>query len=177
MRLSHINGSALGIPGAIYIERVIVLVNQIKVFGSTVLAAAAGASGKEAATGGVFAAVGLIATLLGGWDKPLQLLVVLMAADYITGILGAIKTKTLNSEVMFWGGIRKITVLFVVGLAVLIDGWVGGDASVFRILAVYFYAGREGLSVVENLGILGVYLPPKVKDFLEQLNEKGGATK
>ncbi|MNJ57413.1 Holin family protein [compost metagenome] len=100
-----------------------------------------------------------------------------MAADYITGILGAIKTKTLNSEVMFWGGIRKITVLFVVGLAVLIDGWVGGDASVFRTLAVYFYAGREGLSVVENLGILGVYLPPKVKDFLEQLNEKGGATK
>lgn len=151
------------------------MLNQIKLFGSTILTAAAGASSKEAATGGVIAVLGLLATLLGGWDKPLQLLVVLMVADYVTGVLGAIKTKTVNSEVMFWGGIRKITILFVVGLAVLVDGWVGGDSAVFRALAVYFYAGREGLSVVENLGILGVYLPPKLKEFLEQLNEKGGA--
>ncbi|OME86551.1 holin [Paenibacillus lautus] len=126
-------------------------------------------------TGGVVAVLGLLATLLGGWDKPLQILVVLMVADYITGILGAVKTKAVNSEVMFWGGIRKITILFVVGLAVLIDGWVGGDSAVFRTLAVYFYAGREGLSVMENLGILGVYIPPKIKEFLEQLNEKGEA--
>ncbi|WP_339295935.1 phage holin family protein [Paenibacillus sp. FSL W7-1279] len=149
------------------------LFNQLKLMGSTVLSAAAGASGKEAATGGVVAALGLFATLLGGWDKPLQFLIALMVADYVTGILGAIKTKSVNSEVMFWGGIRKITILFVVGLAVLIDGWVGDDSAVFRILAVYFYAGREGLSVMENLGILGVYIPPKIKEFLEQLNEKG----
>ncbi|WP_083659857.1 MULTISPECIES: phage holin family protein [Paenibacillus] len=151
------------------------MLNQLKHLGDTVLSAAAGASGKEAVTGGVVAVLGLLATLLGGWDKPLQILVVLMVADYITGILGAVKTKAVNSEVMFWGGIRKITILFVVGLAVLIDGWVGGDSAVFRTLAVYFYAGREGLSVMENLGILGVYIPPKIKEFLEQLNEKGEA--
>lgn len=152
-----------------------IMLSQLKHLGNTVLSAAAGASSKEAATGGVVAALGLLATLLGGWDKPLQILVVLMVADYVTGILGAIKTKSVNSEVMFWGGIRKITILFVVGLAVLIDGWIGGNSAVFRTLAVYFYAGREGLSVVENLGILGVYLPPKLKEFLEQLNDKGAA--
>ncbi|MFK4171064.1 holin family protein [Paenibacillus lautus] len=151
------------------------LLNQLKHLGSTVLSAAAGASSKEAATGGAVAVVGLLATLLGGWDKPLQILVVLMVADYVSGILGAIKTKSVNSEVMFWGGIRKITILFVIGLAVLIDGWIGGDSAVFRTLAVYYYAGREGLSVMENLGILGVYIPPKIKEFLEQLNKKGEA--
>lgn len=151
------------------------MLNQMKLLGNTVLTAAAGASGKESAAGGVAAVLGLLATLLGGWDKPLQILVVLMVADYISGILGAIKTKSVNSEVMFWGGIRKITILFVVGLATLIDGWTGGDSAVFRTLAVYYYAGREGLSVIENLGILGVYLPPKLKEFLEQLKEKGEA--
>lgn len=151
------------------------MLNQLKHLGSTVLSAAAGASSKEAATGGAVAVVGLLATLLGGWDKPLQILVVLMVADYVSGILGAIKTKSVNSEVMFWGGIRKITILFVIGLAVLIDGWIGGDSAVFRTLAVYYYAGREGLSVMENLGILGVYIPPKIKEFLEQLNKKGEA--
>lgn len=150
--------------------------NEIKMFGSTVVSAAAGTS-KEVASGGIVGVLLFFATFLGGWDKPLQLLVVLMIADYVTGVLGAIRTKTINSEVMFWGGIRKITVLFVVGLAVLIDGWIGGDSLVFRTLAIYFYAGREGLSVVENLGTIGVPLPPKVKEFLEQLNEKGGATK
>lgn len=151
------------------------MLNQLKHLGSTVLSAAAGASSKESATGGAVAVVGLLATLLGGWDKPLQILVVLMVADYVSGILGAIKTKSVNSEVMFWGGIRKITILFVIGLAVLIDGWIGGDSAVFRTLAVYYYAGREGLSVMENLGILGVYIPPKIKEFLEQLNKKGEA--
>ncbi|WP_374020230.1 phage holin family protein [Paenibacillus thiaminolyticus] len=43
----------------------------------------------------------------------------------------------------------------------------------FRTIAIFFYAGREGLSVVENLGVYGVDLPPKLVAFLEQLNEKG----
>ncbi|MGG1878250.1 phage holin family protein [Paenibacillus cisolokensis] len=148
---------------------------MLKQLGSTVLTAATGATGKETAFGASAAALGMLATLLGGWDKPLQLLVVLMIADYVTGVLGAIKTKRVNSDVMFWGGIRKITVLFVVGLAHLIDGWVAGESAVFRILAIYFYAGREGLSVFENLGVLGVYIPPKLKEFLVQLKEKGEA--
>lgn len=140
----------------------------------TVWTAAAGTSGKDAAIGTTTAFLGLISTqLLGGWDKPLQVLMVLMVADYVSGVLMAIKEKRVNSDVMFWGGIRKITILFVVGLAALIDDWLKMDAPVFRTAALYFYAGREGLSVVENLGSMGVPLPGKLTDFLEQLNKKG----
>jgi toxin secretion/phage lysis holin len=148
--------------------------NQFKELAINVWQAVAGSSGKEAAWGGGIAVLGTLGALLGGWDKPLQLLLVLMVADYLTGILGAAKTKTVNSEIMYWGGIRKVTVLFVVGLAALVDDWVQPGAPVFRTAAIFFYVGREGLSVVENLGTLGVPLPGKLREWLEQLNEKEG---
>ena len=136
--------------------------------------AAVGSTGREAALGGIVASIGILATQwLGGWDQTLQILIVLMVADYITGLLGAIKTRSVNSDIMFWGGIRKIVVLFVIGLAALLDEWIGMDAPIFRTAALYFYAGREGLSVVENLGTLGVPLPPQIVKFLTQLQEKG----
>lgn len=140
---------------------------------NTVYAAALGTTGKETALGSTIAAAGVIITnWLGGWDKALQVLLILMLVDYVTGVLGAIKTKTVNSDIMFWGGVRKITVLFVIGLAALLDDWVQPGIPVFRTAAIYFYAGREGLSVVENFGTIGVPLPSKIKDFLEQLNDK-----
>ena len=146
---------------------------QIRELAGHVWTAAAGTTTKEGIWGTWVALVGTLGSLLGGWDKPLIVLMVLMGADFLFGILGAIKQRRVNSDVMFWGGIRKITVLFVVGLAALIDSWVQPGAPIFRTLAIFFYAGREGLSVVENLGTLGVPLPGKLREWLEQLQEKG----
>jgi toxin secretion/phage lysis holin len=148
-----------------------------KLIVSTIWTAAAGSTGKESVFGGVTAVSGLLAQSLGGWDAALKVLVALMLADYVTGVLGAFKTKTVNSEVMFWGGVRKGITLAVIALAAMCDQWVGADAPIFRTLAVYFYAGREGLSVVENLGPLGVQLPPGLVKFLEQLKQKGEGDK
>lgn len=121
--------------------------------------------------GSLLSALGLVfSELLGGWDQPLKILVLLIVVDYVTGVLGAIRNKKLNSEVMYWGGVRKGIVLVVIILAAMLDNLVGGDVPIFRTGAVYFYASREGLSVVENLGILGVPLPPQLKNMLEQLD-------
>lgn len=68
---------------------------------STIWTAAAGSTGKEFAFGGITALSGLLASALGGWDTALKVLVALMVADYVTGVLGAFKTKTVNSGVMF----------------------------------------------------------------------------
>lgn len=146
---------------------------QVREYFTNISTAAIGSNGKDTAIGLFVASVGVIGTLLGGWDKGMVLLIVLMAADYITGLLGAIKTKTVNSDVMYWGGIRKIVVLFVIALAYAIDDWMHPEAPIFRTVAIYFYIGREGLSVVENLGTIGVPLPPILKDKLQQLNDKG----
>jgi toxin secretion/phage lysis holin len=129
--------------------------------------------------GSALSALGVVLSgLLGGWDQPLKILVTLIVVDYVTGVLGAIRNKKLNSEVMYWGGIRKGIVLVVIILAAMLDNLVGGDSPIFRTGAVYFYASREGLSVIENLGMLGIPLPPQIKNALEQLNlgknKKGG---
>jgi toxin secretion/phage lysis holin len=134
----------------------------------------AGANGKETSTAGVIAALGTFCTaLLGGWDIALRVLVYLMIADYVTGLFAAMRKKNMNSEIMFWGGIRKAIILLVVLLAVQLDQLVGGQNPVFRTITLYFYVGREGLSVVENLGIIGVPLPSAITKFLEQLKQKG----
>jgi len=147
--------------------------DQLRVYFTNILTAAVGSNGKDTAAGFLVAAIGFIGTVLGGWDKGMIILLGLMVGDYITGLLGAIKTRSVDSEVMYWGGIRKVVVLFVIALCWQIDGWMSAEAPVFRTIAIYFYIGREGLSVVENLGVLNVPLPPKVKDVLQQLNDKG----
>jgi toxin secretion/phage lysis holin len=150
----------------------------IKEYASTIYTAAVGTTGKETAIGGIVAAVGLaVSDWLGGWDNALQLLLLLMAIDYATGVLGAWKTKTLNSDVMFWGGVRKAVVLFVIGLASLMDAWIQPGSPVFRTTAIFFYVTREGLSVTENLGVLNVPLPATIRDKLQQLNnsQDGGS--
>lgn len=114
----------------------------------------------------------ILCSRLGGWDVTLKLLVVLMVIDYVTGFLGAIKNKRVNSEMMFWGGIRKGLILAVVVIAVLFDEMVGNPYPILRTLSIYFYVAREGISVTENLGILGVPMPPSVRRVLVQLQKE-----
>lgn len=127
---------------------------------------------KEFEWGVVGAAAGTIVSVwLGGWDVALQALVVFMVVDYLTGVLAAVKQRRLNSEVMFWGGLRKGIILLVVAMAVILDRLVGNEDPIFRTLAIYFYVAREGLSILENLGLLGVQLPDFLRRVLEQLND------
>ncbi|MEK4059329.1 MULTISPECIES: phage holin family protein [Paenibacillus] len=103
------------------------MLNHSKNIVTTVYTAAIGSSNREIVAGATSAGAGLLAMAagwLGGDVKPLEFLVVLMLADYVSGVAGAFKTKIVSSDIMFWGGVRKITVLFVVGLAALIDDWV-----------------------------------------------------
>ncbi|WP_018130720.1 phage holin family protein [Effusibacillus pohliae] len=126
---------------------------------------------------GISASLGVIGTyftaILGGWDAPLKALVLFMIADYATGLAAAVKQRRVNSEVMFWGGIRKGAILLVIFMGIQLDLLLGNPEPIFRTLCLYFYIAREGLSVVENLGILGLPMPAFFKNTLEQLNDKG----
>lgn len=148
---------------------------MIKHLVSTVSTAALGASGKETALGGAIAAIGTaLAAVLGGWDISLQILLYAMVLDYATGFLAAAKEKRIDSDVMLWGGVRKVVVLGVIGLCVKLDTLLGYETPILRTAAFYFYLGREGLSIVENLGKLNVLVPDAVKERLQQL--KGGSS-
>lgn len=120
--------------------------------------------------------VAIIATfftyLFGGWDVALSILITFMILDYITGVIWAYIQKNLNSEVGFKGLVKKCTILIVLIVGAMLDRLLNSGEWVFRTLVAYFYIANEGISLLENIGNLGVPIPAKIKDALEQLNNK-----
>ena len=112
-----------------------------------------------------------IAYFLGGWDSALQTLLLVMALDYITGVCKAIKQKKLNSKTGFLGIIKKFGYLVIVALSVVIDH-LAGDTGAVRTLVIYFFVANDGLSILENWGAMGLPLPEKLFELLEQLKDK-----
>ena len=104
----------------------------------------------------------LIASLFGGWDTGLMLLILLMAVDYITGLMVAgvfhASKKTagggLESQVGWKGLCKKGMVLVIVLVAQCVDQLIG--TSVARDAVVIGYAINEVISITENAGLMGV---------------------
>lgn len=113
-----------------------------------------------------------VSYFLGGFDAPLIALITLMAIDYTTGIMKGYVTKTLSSDIGFRGLCRKCTVILVLIVAVLLDTLINPDNPVFRTLVCYFYIANEGISITENISSLGVPVPDKLKNALEQLKNE-----
>lgn len=113
---------------------------------------------------------GFLCQWLGGWDVILKALVVLIVLDYITGVLKAIVTKTLSSQVGFTGLIRKIVIFIVVATAVTVQAVVG-DAIPLREIVIIFFICNEGISLLENASEF-VPIPEKLKETLIQLRDK-----
>lgn len=125
----------------------------------------------------IIAAVGTFFNwLLGGWDVMVQTLIFFMALDFILGITAALKARTVDSHVMFWGGINKVLVLCLVAVGAMLDTLLGMDNPYIRTAVIWFYIARELLSILENYGKLGNKVPPVLKTILAQLQEKGENT-
>ena len=140
-------------------------------------------TGKHGILAGLAAVGAWLAHGLGGWDAPLALLVALMAADYLTGILVAAiwhrsdksATGALDSRAGFRGLLKKGMILLLVWLGVLLDKAVGSDYV--RMAVVLFFVGNEGLSLLENLGLMGVPFPAFLHRALEALREQGDSSR
>ena len=126
------------------------------------------------------AAVGSwIANSMGGWDASMQVLVALMVADYLTGVLVAAvwhkssksSSGTLNSVAGFKGILKKCMILMLVWIGVLLDQALG--SSYARTAVVLFFVGNEGISLLENLGLMGVPFPAFLRRALEALRDQG----
>ena len=119
----------------------------------------------------IFAVVGgWLGWFLGGCDGLLYALVAFVVVDYITGVMCAVADKELSSEVGFKGIAKKVLIFLLVGVANIIDVQVIGSGSVLRTAVVFFYLSNEGVSLLENAGHLGLPVPEKLKDILEQLH-------
>ena len=110
--------------------------------------------------------------LLGGFDVALQSLLIVMVVDYLTGIASAIYNKNLSSKIGLKGILKKFSYLCVVALSVVIDN-LTGQSGLIRTLVIYFFVANDGLSIIENMAEMGVKLPQKLIDSLEQIKKKG----
>lgn len=114
---------------------------------------------------------GFLCQWLGGWDVILKALIALVILDYVTGVLKAITTKTLSSQIGFKGLVRKIVIFIVIATAVIIQSVVG-DAIPLREVTIIFFLCNEGISLLENASEF-VPIPDKLKETLIQLRDKG----
>lgn len=110
--------------------------------------------------------------LVGGFDIAIQSLLIVMVVDYLTGITSAIYNKELSSKIGFKGILKKFSYLCVVALSVVIDN-LTGQSGLIRTLVIYFFVANDGLSIIENMAEMGVKLPQKLIDSLEQIKKKG----
>jgi len=115
---------------------------------------------------------GWLGWFLGGADGFLYALIVFVAIDYITGVMCAIVDHKLSSAVGFKGIFKKVLIFIMVGVGNIIDVQVLGQAGVLRTAVIFFYLSNEGVSMLENAGHLGLPIPAKLKEVLEQLHDR-----
>ena len=117
------------------------------------------------------------AHLLGGWDFALKALALFMLLDYFTGLAVGWLNKSrktengaLSSEIGFIGFAKKIGILIAVSVACVLDKLAGSD--VLRDAVIIAYITNEAISIIENLGIIGVPIPYKLRKAIEVLKEE-----
>lgn len=113
-----------------------------------------------------------LTTLLGGWDKALEILLIFIILDYVTGMGAAYKTKTLRSSVGFEGLFKKGSIFLVVVLAAQLDRLTGTGTPIFRTATCFFFIANDGLSILENVSEMGVALPSFLTKALAKIRDQ-----
>jgi len=113
----------------------------------------------------------VVTELLGGWDYALQALVIVIIIDMISGIMKAIHNKEVSSSICLFGCLKKIGYILLVALAVVCDN-LFNTGDVVRNLVIYFLIATDGISILENMGEIGLPYPAFLKKILIQLREE-----
>ena len=117
---------------------------------------------------------GFVGWFLGGVDGFLYAFLMFVVVDYLTGLMAAYIQKKISSEVGFRGICRKVAIFCLIGIAHILDAQVIQSGSVLRTAIVFFYLSNEGISILENVTIIGLPVPQKLRDVLEQIGDKDG---
>ncbi|WP_107841224.1 phage holin family protein [Metasolibacillus meyeri] len=101
-----------------------------------------------------------------GGVKFIDLLLILMALDIVTGLFKAWKNGNLWSRKSLFGYARKLLILVVIITANIIDQVLslGGTLTFATVL---FYIANEALSITENMAQLGVLVPQNLAEKLK----------
>ena len=99
-------------------------------------------------------------------------LIAFMALDYISGVIVAIIEKRLSSEVGFRGLAKKFLILVFVAVGHIADTYILGGTPAAMSAVMLFYIANEGISIIENAAALGLPVPKKLTNIMEQIKNK-----
>lgn len=120
----------------------------------------------------------LLSSLFGGWSQGLATLIILMVLDYITGLMvaaifhksGKSGSGALSSAAGLKGIAKKIACLILVVVAYQMDKLLG--VAIIRDTATIALCVNEIISLLENIGLMGVKYPSVMAKALDILQNK-----
>ena len=141
--------------------------------------------------GGLSAVIAWISAKLGILAPVLAVLVVMMAVDYVTGMLAAKAeaiehpddpTKGWNSKLGAIGILKKVGYMCVIAVAMVMDyiiisvaarlGYEVPLKAIFGLLVAVWYLLNELLSIVENSGRMGAPVPDWLARYIAVLKKR-----
>jgi toxin secretion/phage lysis holin len=122
------------------------------------------------AAGAAFAAG--ITAIFGRWDMLMTVLVVMVTADYVTGMIAAAIKGELDSRIGLRGILKKLMLFAAVAVAAAADTLSGMEGHPIRAAACLFYVGNEAVSILENVAAAGVPIPAKVAALFHRLKDE-----
>ncbi len=112
--------------------------------------------------------------IAGEWLKvphPVQILILMMGLDILSGIIAAIASKTLNSSMMWRGLFKKFAVFPLLAMLHIIEKPLALPFE-FESLAAMAFIVYESMSIVENSAIAGLPVPAVIVDALAKAKVK-----
>ena len=112
-----------------------------------------------------------------GWafgelDGFLIALVAFVAIDFFTGMLRSIVEKQLSDTLGLRGVFQKLLIFVMVALAHTMDAQLTHSGAAIRTTVLMFYITNEGVSLLDNATAIGLPVPDKLRDILENLHKK-----
>ncbi|MBU8789111.1 phage holin family protein [Bacillus sp. FSL K6-0138] len=119
---------------------------------------------------------GGIGFLFGGWSVLLTILSVLVIVDYFSGLFAAGINGEVKSRTGMIGIARKVFIFVMVAVAHMIDLLLIENKIEMGFLVmtvtIVFYCINELISITENAGKIGVYVPEPITKAIEVLKQQ-----
>lgn len=133
---------------------------------------------KNSLCAGLGLAGSYVASLYGGWNAALTTLLIFMGIDYFSGLIVAgvfhsspkSKSGALESRAGLKGLLQKGMCLLVVLVAARLDLMIGGQF--IRDGVVIAFVTNEALSIIENMGLMGVEMPEPLTRAIDVLKNR-----
>ena len=116
--------------------------------------------------------VSVLGVLLGDWDTPLRILLILMLVDMLSGCYKGWYTGQFSSREFRKGLMAKSGFFLVLILAYQVDVLMANVEPVVRTAVATAYIVVEATSLLENLGAIGVPIPEFLTNRLDALKPK-----